>query len=262
MNWAAGTTAFAAFLSAVAAMTTAAAGVWRPPVPIPIPRVSVTWVAASPAGGQQVGAVASPTTAPGLSPTPGVSPSTGSSASYRADWASGMDGWVGVTEWKAIPGMLISDGTARFQPGSAGQGSDLVQPPARPAVADYAVTARIQIVDPSQNGCYVDIQLRSQIEGQGRDRHGYAVGFAQGMGGFIGRFFPYFGFTPIKQTSFSPAGDWHDYRAEVQQNQLTLKIDGSTVLQATDNSYLEAGSVGLGNGNCQVQVSGFTVGPL
>ena len=39
----------------------------------------------------------------------------------------------------------------------------------------------------------------------------------------------------------SPAGDWHEYRAEVRQNQLTLKIDGSAVLQAVDNNYLEAG---------------------
>jgi hypothetical protein len=158
--------------------------------------------------------------------------------------------------------MLISDGTSRSQPGSAGQGSDAVQPPAKPSKADYAVTARIQVVDPTQNGCYVDIQFRTQSEGQGQDRHGYVMGFSKDMGAFVGRFFPYSNLTSIKQTTFSPAGDWHEYRAEVVQNQLTLKIDGSTVLQATDNNYLDAGGVGLGNGNCQVQVSSFTVEPL
>jgi hypothetical protein len=52
------------------------------------------------------------------------------------------------------------------------------------------------------------------------------------------------------------------YHAEVRANRLTLQIDGSTVLQTTDNSYLDPGQVGLGNGHCQVQVSSFTVGPL
>jgi 3-keto-disaccharide hydrolase len=260
INWAAGTTALAALLSAVAAMTTAATGIWRPPVPIPVPRVSVTWVAASPAAApasQQVGAVATP-----VRTAPAASPSQSTSGAYQADWSSGMNGWVGVAQWKSIPRMLVSDGTSHLSAGWAARGADSVQPPRQPLTANYAVEARVQIVDPTENGCYVDIQLRSQTEGQGQDRHGYALGYQHGTGAFVGRFFPFANFVSIKQTSFSPAGDWHDYRAEVEQNQLTLKIDGSTVLQATDNNYLDAGDVGLGNSDCQVQVSSFTVTPL
>ncbi len=173
-----------------------------------------------------------------------------------------MNGWVGVAQWKTIPGMLISDGSSRQSAASAAQNSDSVKSSYQPSTASYAIDARIQIVDPAQYGCYVDIQLRTQAEGQGQNRHGYALGFAQGTGAFVGRFFPYGNFTIVKQTSFSPTNDWHNYRAEVVQNQLTLKIDGSTVLQATDNNYLDAGQVGLGNGNCQVQVSEFAVAPL
>jgi hypothetical protein len=258
INWAAGVTAFAALLSATAAMVTASAGVWRPPVPIPVAKVSITWVAASPQAAGPA-ATSAPST-PGHTPTP--SPSIPASTAYRADWSSGMDGWVGVAQWKTIPGVLISDGSTHLPPGWASRGADSVQPPRQPSAPDYAVEARIEIVDPTLNGCYVDLQVRSDTEGQGQSRHGYTLGFAQGTGAFVGRFFPDLNTATVKQTSFSPGTDWHVYRAEVKQNQLTLKIDGSIVLEATDNNYLDAGRVGLGNSNCQVQVSSFDVAPL
>lgn len=258
MNWAAGFTAFAALLSGIAAMATAATGLWRPPVPIPVPKVSITWVAATPPAAQ-VDAVAA-------APTPRESPPKAAPSSYQADWSAGMNGWVGAAQWKTIPGKLVSDGSSRRFPGSAAEGADSVQPAYQPSTPGYAAEARIQIIDPGQSGCYVDVQLHTQAEGQGQSRHGYALGYTQQYGqqtgAFVGRFFPYSNFTILKQTTFSPSSDWHVYRAEVEQNQLTLKIDGSTVLQTTDNTYLDAGQIGLGSGNCQVQVSSFTVTPL
>ena len=262
VNWAAGVTAFAALLSATAAMLTAAAGVWRPPVPIPVPRVSITWVGPSPVAAQQAQPAASAMPAAVLSPSPTPSAAGRASTTYHADWSSGMDGWVGVAQWKTIPGALISDGSSRLPQFQATRGANSVQPPQQPSASDYAVEARIQIVDPTVSGCYVDLQVRVETEGDGTWRHGYTLGFAQGVGAVVGRFAQAGGWTSIKQTSFSPGSDWHTYRAEVKQNQLTLKIDGSTVLVATDNNYLGPGQVGIQNSYCQVQVSGFDVTPL
>jgi len=45
----------------------------------------------------------------------------------------------------------------------------------------------------------------------------------------------------------------------IKGNQITLKVDGSIVLQVTDNRLLSAGRVGLENGDCQVNVSSFQV---
>jgi hypothetical protein len=260
ISWGAGITALAALLSALAAMITAGTGVWRPPVPIPALNVKVTWVGPSPPAAAQ--AQAQPTASSTPVPTPMPTPTKDTSAGFRADWSSGMDGWAGVAQWKTIPGLLVSDGTSHLSPAWASRGSDSVQPSQVPPGANYAVESRLQIVDPTSNGCYVDIQIRGATEGQGADRHGYALGFQQGTGAFVGRFFPQVNWTIVKQTSFSPGSDWHVYRAEVLQNQLTLKVDGSTVLQAVDNTFLDAGQVGLGNGNCQVQVSSFVVTPL
>jgi hypothetical protein len=260
ISWAAGITALAGLLSASAAMITAGTGVWRPPVPIPVLNVKVAWVAPSPPPVAQAQPTASSTPTPVPAPMP--TPTKDTSAGFRADWSNGMDGWAGVAQWKTIPGLLISDGTSHLQTGWASRGADSVQPPQQLSGANYAVESRIQIVDPTSNGCYVDLQIRAEAEGRGADRHGYALGFQQGTGAFAGRFSPDLNWTTIKQTSFSPGSDWHTYRAEVQQNQLTLKIDGSIVLQAVDNTYLNPGQVGLGNGNCQVQVSSFVVAPL
>jgi hypothetical protein len=37
-----------------------------------------------------------------------------------------------------------------------------------------------------------------------------------------------------------PEGDWRIYHAEFKDNQMTLQIDGSVVLQITDNKFLNA----------------------
>jgi len=200
-----------------------------------------------------------PTAAPTPVPTPVPSPTP---STYQANWASGMDGWAGVAQWKTIPGYLVSDGTSHVSLFSGSHGDDAVQPARQPSTVNYVVEARIQVVDPASDDCYVAIQLRSQTEGQGVFRHGYDLGWQRRGGAFMGRYYPSFQYAPIKQTSFSPASDWHVYRAEVEQNQLTLKIDGSVVLQATDNNYLDPGGVGLANSYCQVQVSSFSVAPL
>lgn len=256
INWTAGVGALAALLSGIAAMTTAAVGVWRPPVPLPVPRVTITWTSsATPTPG------ATPTPVSAQTPAQASPPASGGSA-YSADWTSGMDGWVGAAEWKSVPGYLVSDGSADYGPGWESQGIGVVRAPFRPATGNYAVDARIQIVDPRKNGCFVAMVIRDQVDGQGPQTHGYLAGYVQSSGAMVGSFRTGANFSLIDQATFSPGGDWHDYHAELRANQLTLQIDGSTVLQATDNNYLSPGQVGLSNSRCQVQVSRFSVTPL
>ena len=254
INWIGSASALAALLSAVAAMTTAATGIWHPPVPIPVIQAKVTWVGPTSAAAQ-------PTAAQSAGATPRQAPSpTPSPSGYQADWTSGMGGWVGADEWKTVAAMLISDGHSRDSYAAAGLNS--VRPPFRPASPDYTVTARLKIVsDPQQYPCDVALLLRVAPDGQGQETHGYSLGYAQGTGAVIASYHPGTT-TTISHATFSPGNDWHEYAAAVKDNLLTLGIDGSTVLQASDNNYLDAGQVGLMSDACQVQVSSFTVTPL
>jgi hypothetical protein len=53
--------------------------------------------------------------------------------------------------------------------------------------------------------------------------------------------------------------DWHTYRVEVVDNTITFLIDGKTVLKTTDNTFLEAGRVGMFDYGTQINVRSFRV---
>lgn len=253
VNWIGAATAIAGLLSGSAAMITAANGVWHPPVAIPVIQARITWVGPTPAAAAQPAATQSLAATPQPTPTP-------SPSNYQADWTNGMGGWVGGEEWKTVAGTLISDGSAYGE--STFLGQDSVQPPFRPTGPDYAVDARIKIIsDPQRPSCEVALEARAAPDGQGQNTHGYYLGYSQGTGAVIRLFHPGAS-TTISHATYSPGTDWHEYYAAVKDNQLTLKIDGSTVLQAFDNNYLEPGRVGVVSEVCQVQVSGFSVTPL
>jgi hypothetical protein len=174
-----------------------------------------------------------------------------------------MNGWTGASEWKTLNGQLLSDGnwTHTMVNGAvAPTGGDTILSPYKPPTADFAVEARIQIISNPDN-CWVAIGGRIQNDGSGYD--GYFVGYDAYYGdGVIAYFSPGSGWTPMRSNGFHPGNDWHIYRAEFKGNQITLKIDGSIVLQIMDNRLLNAGRVGLENGDCQVGVSSFQVTAL
>ncbi len=188
-----------------------------------------------------------------LSPT---SPSQGGSLLYRADWSSGTNGWIGSSEWKVVNGKLLSDGTnAGYN--AAPVGSDSFMSPYRPTTTNYAIEARIQILD-TPNNCYLAIRGRVQTDGSGYD--GYFVGFDSFYGDAdIGYFSPAAGFVSITSQSFGPGVSEHLYRAEFRDNLITLKIDNHIMVQTTDNRFINMGQVGLENGDCQISVSSFEV---
>jgi hypothetical protein len=64
----------------------------------------------------------------------------------------------------------------------------------------------------------------------------------------------------IAATPFNPSTDWHIYRLEARADALRLMIDGSTVLEGTDNRQLDGRKVGIFcTSNAQVNVRNFKV---
>lgn len=195
-----------------------------------------------------------PVVVPSLPPAP----PTAGTVVCKADWSSGMNGWVGSSEWKVLGGKLLSDG-ANLGPGSdvAPTGSDSVSSPCQPVTRDYAVEAKMQISDTPAN-CYLAIRGRLQPDDAGYG--GYFVGFDSYFGdAYIGSFSPLAGFLPLRNTFYNPALTEHLYRAEFRGNQITLKIDNHIMLQVIDNKFINRGQVGLESGGCQVSVSSFQV---
>lgn len=200
-----------------------------------------------------------PTIAP---PTAASSPSvTSGTVLCQADWSSGMNGWVGASEWKVLNGKLLSDGT-NTGPGVsvAPTGSNSVMAPCQLSTTNYAVEATMQIVD-TPNNCY--LAIRGRVQADSSEYDGYFVGYDSYFGdAVIIPFSPSIGFTPIKNTVYSPGLTEHIYRAEFRDNQITLKIDNHVVLQTIDNKFINTGQVGLENGGCQISVSSFQVTAL
>jgi len=195
-----------------------------------------------------------PAVVPSLPPPP---PTSGTVV-CNADWSSGMNGWAGSSEWKVLGGKLLSDGT-NLGPGNAvaPTGSDSVSSPCQPVTRNYAVIAKMQILDTPVN-CYLAIRGRVQADGSGYG--GYFVGFDSYFGdAYVGSFSPSAGFLPIRNAFYNPGLAEHLYRAEFRGNQITLKIDNRVVLQVIDNRFITMGQVGLESGGCQVSVSSFQV---
>jgi len=193
---------------------------------------------------------------------PHSSPLTSSRVVCQADWSNGLNGWVGSSQWKVLNEKLLSDGM-NTGPGInvAPTGSDSITPPCQPSTTNYAVEAKMQILD-SPNNCYLAIRGRVQPAGSGYG--GYFVGFDSYFGdAAIIPFFPspslHDGFWPSKSRIYNPGLAEHLYRAEFRDNQITLKIDNHVILQTTDNRFLTTGKVGLENGGCQISVSSFQI---
>jgi hypothetical protein len=177
---------------------------------------------------------------------------------YTADWSSGLNGWTGSSEWSVANGELISNGHWSGNPTApATTGGDTIIAPYQPSTADYALQARIKILS-TPDKCW--LALRGRVQNDDSGYNGYFVGYDAYFGdGIIAYFAPKVGFVSLQSKSYSPGFAWHIYRAEFKGNQITLKIDGHTLLQVTNIANPNAGQVGLENGDCQIEVSGYRV---
>lgn len=63
----------------------------------------------------------------------------------------------------------------------------------------------------------------------------------------------------ITRTEIKLDSDWHTYRLEVQGNSIRVLLDGTVVIETSDNRYLSPGQVGLWSQGTQVNVRRFSV---
>jgi serine/threonine protein kinase len=226
----------------------------------------------SPTTGTQSTPTSSTTLTPALTPTPTFSPTsaaiptsgltpTPASTSvptpvigqvlYRANWSSGLNGWVGGGEWKVLNGTLINDGTSNNNCGIPS-----IVPPYQPTVSDYAIEVRMQVVrrTGSGNSCFA-------LNARSGSSNGQTIGYIGNVGccGDI-EIYDASNYNQFIRTNFDPSGNWHTYRFEVKGTDLKILIDGSVIAEASDAKYLGfSGQVGLSDETMYVNVSSFAV---
>jgi hypothetical protein len=161
-------------------------------------------------------------------------------------------GWPLRSGWKRLGDVLLNDGSN----GGYNGRSTLVAPAScQPKTLDYAVEAKIQLVQASGDYSGFGINVRG-VPSSSSTEQGYSTYIDAGYGGAG---ISVVGGDAIKSAPFSPGTGFHVYRAEVKGNTITFLIDGSAFLSVVDNRYISAGEVGLWCANAQIELSSFKV---
>jgi hypothetical protein len=184
----------------------------------------------------------SPTNTPTAVPTPDGTPIC------QSHWSSGRGDWIAGQDWSVSGGMLVNDGTN-------GNSSNWAIAPCTLTSPDYAVEAEIQVIHVPgywDGGCDHGFGLVARSGYRASiiyDRNATArLSTMDTCGGALG------------DQSFAPdIGGWHTYRLEVRGNTLTFRIDGSVMVETTNNQFASAGQVGLWGVNTQIDVRRFEV---
>lgn len=171
---------------------------------------------------------------------------------YQADWSTGLDGWVGSSDWKVQNGMLISDGTN--QPSGAA-GPTILAPYQVAPSGNFAIELRVQF---AQRGPGSDpLLFHGSTTANGWQ--GYKLTACGSCGDLLltsDDFNDVLGRTP-----FIRGTDWHTYRVEVRGPAMTVIVDGKTLFTATDSRFLSGGQVGI-KSSTQLTVSSFKITSL
>src|SRR5712692_12083009 len=161
-------------------------------------------------------------------------------------------GWHLASGWKRLNGMLLNDGSN----GGYNGRSTLVAPAScQPKTMDYAVEAKIQVVQFSDQYSGFGINVRGVPSSPNEPGYSTYIDSGNSSGANIS----VVGGDVLKSAPFNPSTDFHVYRAEVKGNTITFLIDGAAVLSLVDNRYISAGEVGLWCANAQIELSSFKV---
>jgi len=172
--------------------------------------------------------------------------------------SSSSDNWKGWplrSGWKRLGNVLLNDGS---NGGYNGRPTLVAPASCQPKTMDYAVEAKIQVVQSSDNYAGFGINMRGVPSSASEKGYSTYIDTTSFGGAGISAV----GGDVIKSAPFSPGTNFHVYRAEVKGNTITFLIDGSAVLSVVDNRYISAGEVGLWCANAQIELSSFTVAPL
>ena len=182
---------------------------------------------------------------------------------YSADWSEGLGAWHtwnNDTNFSALNGEIVSSGD------TFGDGATPILAPINLSTADYVLEARIKV------DSLVNL-------GNGASGFGFVLRASDFYDGYVTSVGAYDGvktkgshsvyddsaiassweWEANNGISYTPDLKWHTYRVEAQGNHLTFSVDGKTLVQMTDNKFLNPGQVGLWANNYQLEVSSFTV---
>lgn len=208
-----------------------------PPTPIPPTAIPPTPVPPTPVP---------PPTATRQPPSPTPRPQPGA-VLYEANWSGNLAGWSGGSEWRAVNGMLVNNGSASWTPSVA-------LAPFRAAGDDYVAEAEIQQLEGHGFGVIVRVD-EGQTVALG---NGYNAGYVTLDGACIYLGAPGWSL-PLGKRDFTAGTGWHVYRVEVKGNVLRLLIDGGLMVERTDNRFLTGPSVGIWSVAAQINVRKFRV---
>jgi len=163
---------------------------------------------------------------------------------YQADWSSGPDGWPQSFGWRALNGMLVSDGA--YGPGWGWRSNWIAAPCQLGQVPDYIVEAEIQLAQPTSCGCFGIVVREAYQVGV------HVCGYQRVLIGTPDD-------EPFEGHDFSPGNSWHKYHVEVKGNTLTVIIDGQLIAEFKNIRHLSGGAAGLWSDRTRINVRSFTV---
>ena len=181
------------------------------------------------------------------------SPPHPESAAVVVCQSSSTDNWRGWSlrsGWKQLNNMLLNDGT---NGGYNGRPTLVAPASCQPKTMDYAVEARIQVVNFGDNYSGFGINVREVPSSTNE------TGYSTYIDGTSGAEISVVQGDVLKSAPFNPGTNFHVYRAEVRGNTITFLIDGATVLSVVDNRFISTGEVGLWCANAQIELSSFKV---
>ena len=167
--------------------------------------------------------------------------------------SSSTDSWKGwslKSGWKQLNNMLLNDGT---NGGYNGRPTLVAPASCQPKTMDYAVEARIQVVNLGDNYSGFGINVRGIPSSP--TETGYSIYIDATSGAEIAVVQG----DVLKNAPFTPGTNFHVYRAEVKGNTITFLIDGTAVASVVDNRFISAGEVGLWCANAQIEMSSFKI---
>lgn len=177
---------------------------------------------------------------------------------FQANWAQGLSQWQASGAWK------INQGQLEIENDSSDAATIII--PYRPAVANYALEVRMQVVRLPQEGGFYSIFATKQ---PGKD------GYHADVYSLLGTEHRPFGEHPTVTVALDPPADssvtyyndyepgfkWHTYRIEVRGNAVSLLDYGAQIAYSNSNvtNNLSNGPLGLSCGVVVLRVSSIRI---
>jgi hypothetical protein len=163
-----------------------------------------------------------------------------------------------LSDWELAIGWAVADGVLVDSPAKANAQFRILAKDHLDGSPDYAVDAEIQAVE-SYCPKFGVVVRSGFVVGISSDCRNYAAIGTYGKSGNV--FVPSYDGFGVAKVEFVPGNEWHEYRVEIRGNQLTLLIDSVLILQASSNTFLAGGQVGL-YAETQIGVRSFRVSAL